>query len=204
VVPGSSLATSSSHYSAGSAVSWTLIFALLESWAVSSTSPKPHPPPQQNLGTSFSGFRSSHFAESQAASQQQQQHQKQVVIGPNDVLLAQSFLRLLSTVVSCSVAVRLAVSGNTHFRAIPTLVSLIPLGIPLELKGAIFDALAAFCEPGAGVAGVEICRSVWTLMERLEVINVRASSSRVGGVLHPVKGVEVELDEVYDSVPQSS
>jgi nuclear pore complex protein Nup205 len=77
VVPGSSLATSSSHYSAGSAVSWTLIFALLESWAVSSTSPKPHPPPQQNLGTSFSGFRSSHFAESQAASQQQQQHQKQ-------------------------------------------------------------------------------------------------------------------------------
>lgn len=196
VVPGSSLATSSSHYSAGSAVSWTLIFALLESWAVSSTSPKPHPAPQQNLGTSFSGFRSSHFAESQAASQQQQQHQKQVVIGPNDVLLAQSFLRLLSTVVSCSVAVRLAVSGNTHFRAIPTLVSLIPLGIPLELKGAIFDALAAFCEPGAGVAGVEICRSVWTLMERLEVINVRASSSRVGGVLHPVKGVEVELDEV--------
>ncbi|KAG1816317.1 nucleoporin Nup186/Nup192/Nup205 [Suillus subaureus] len=194
VVPGSSLAASSSHYSAGSAVSWTLIFALLESWAVSSSSPKPHPPPQQNLGTSFSGFRSSHFAESQAASQQQQQ--KQIVIGPNDVLLAQSFLRLLSTVVSCSVAVRLAVSGNTHFRAIPTLVSLIPLGIPLELKGAIFDALAAFCEPGAGVAGVEICRSVWTLMERLEVINVRASSSRIGGVLHPVKGVEVELDEV--------
>ncbi|KAG2143441.1 nucleoporin Nup186/Nup192/Nup205 [Suillus bovinus] len=195
VVPGSSLAASSSHYSAGSAVSWTLIFALLESWAVPSTSPKPHPPPQQNLGTSFSGFRSSNFAEFQSTSQQRQQ-QKQVVIGPNDVLLAQSFLRLLSTVVSCSVAVRLAVSGNAHFRAIPTLVSLIPLGIPLELKGAIFDALAAFCEPGAGVPGVEICRSVWTLMERLEVINVRANSSRIGGVLHPVKGVEVELDEV--------
>ncbi|KAG1728877.1 nucleoporin Nup186/Nup192/Nup205, partial [Suillus paluster] len=194
VVPGSSLAGSSSHYSAGSAVSWLIIFALLESWAASPSSPKPHPPPQQNLGGSFSGFRSSHFAESQAASQQQQQ--KQVAIGPNDVLLAQAFLRLLSTVVSCSVAVRLAISGNSHFRAIPTLVSLIPLGIPLELKGAIFDALAAFCEPGAGVAGVEICRSVWTLMERLEVINVRASSSRVGGVLHPVKGVEVELDEV--------
>jgi nuclear pore complex protein Nup205 len=30
------------------------------------------------------------------------------------------------------------------------LLSLIPLGIPLELKGAIFEALAAFCEPGAG------------------------------------------------------
>ncbi|OJA08231.1 hypothetical protein AZE42_08910 [Rhizopogon vesiculosus] len=194
VVPGSSLTASSSHYSSGSAVSWTLIFALLESWAASSASPKPHPPPQQSFGASFGGFGSSQFAQSQAASQQQQ---KQVVIGPNDVLLAQAFLRLLSTVVSCSVAVRLAISGNTHFRAIPTLVSLIPLGIPLELKGAVFDALAAFCEPGAGVAGVEVCRSVWTLMERLEVINVRASSSRIGGgILHPVKGVEVELDEV--------
>ena len=194
VIPGSSLTASSSHYSTGSAVSWTLIFGLLESWAVSSASPKPHPSPQQNLGASFGGFGSSQFSHSQAASQQQQ---KQIVIGPNDVLLAQAFLRLLSTVVSCSVAVRLAISGNTHFRAIPTLVSLIPLGIPLELKGAIFDALAAFCQPGGGIAGVEVCRSVWMLMERLEVINVRANSSRTnGGILHPVKGVEVELDEV--------
>ena len=42
----------------------------------------------------------------------------------------------------------------TH--SFPTLLSLIPLGIPLELKGAIFEALAAFCEPGAGAAGVEM------------------------------------------------
>jgi hypothetical protein len=43
-----------------------------------------------------------------------------------------------------SAAVHLAVSGNNQFLAVPTLVSLIPLGVPLELKGALFNALAAF------------------------------------------------------------
>ncbi|KAF7345118.1 hypothetical protein MVEN_01675900 [Mycena venus] len=120
-----------------------------------------------------------------------------IPIGPKEVLLAQSFLRLLSNVVSNSVAVRIAVSGHAHFRAIPTLVSLIPLGIPLELKGALFDTLAAFCQPGAGVQGVEICKAVWTLMERLEVINVRVGSSSGFSVnLPPVRGVEMELDEI--------
>jgi len=65
----------------------------------------------------------------------------------------------------------------------------------MELKGALFETLAAFCEPGAGVPGIEICKAVWTLMERLEVINVRGSSS----LLPSVKGVEVELEEVEAS-----
>ncbi|KAF9219350.1 hypothetical protein BS17DRAFT_804452 [Gyrodon lividus] len=200
VVPGSSLpaTSSSSHYNAGPTISWTMIFTLLESWATPTPNPRANQPPQQSLIASFSGFGSASQPHPQPSpSQQPPQH---IQIGPKDVLLAQSFLRLLSTVVSSSIAVRLAISSNTQFRAIPTLLSLVPLGIPLELKGAIFDALAAFCEPGAGVAGVEICKTVWTLMERLEVINVRASmSGRVGGasaVLPPVKGVEVELDEV--------
>ncbi|KAF9238369.1 nucleoporin Nup186/Nup192/Nup205 [Melanogaster broomeanus] len=194
VMPGSSLpaASSSSHYNAGPTISWTMIFALLESWAAPTPSPRLNQPPQQSLTASFSGFGSLSAPQHSPPSQQPPQH---IAIGPKDVLLAQSFLRLLSTVVSSSTAVRLAISSNTQFRAIPTLVSLVPLGIPLELKGAIFDALAAFCEPGAGVAGVEICKSVWTLMERLEVINVRRAGG-AGGVLPPVKGVEVELDEV--------
>jgi hypothetical protein len=39
--------------------------------------------------------------------------------------------------------------------------------------------------------GVDICKSVWRLMERVEVINVRAPVSGQGGagaVLPPVKG----------------
>jgi nuclear pore complex protein Nup205 len=121
-------------------------------------------------------------------------------IRPKDVLLAQAFLRLLSTVGSSSVAVRLAISPNTQFRAIPSLVSLVPLGIPLQLLGAIFDTLAAFCEPEAGVTGVDVLKSAWLLMERVEVINVRASVSarsiNRGAVLPPVKGAELELNEV--------
>ncbi|KAI6142345.1 nucleoporin Nup186/Nup192/Nup205 [Pisolithus tinctorius] len=198
VIPGSSLpaASGSAHYNAGQVVSWTMIFSLLESWATPAPSARANHPPQQSLSTTFGPFGSqSHTALQPPASQPA----PQIVIGPKEVLLAQAFLRLLSTVAFHAVSVRLAVANTAQFRAIPTLVSLIPLGIPLELKGAIFDALASFCEPGAGSAGVELCKTVWTLMERLEVINVRAGTSagRVGGVmLPPVKGVEVELDEV--------
>ena len=86
------------------------------------------------------------------------------------------------------------ICGHAHFRAIPTLLSLIPLGILLKLKGAIFDVLAAFCEPGAGAAGIEICKAVWMLMERLEVINVCMwPSTRVS--MATGKGMEVELEQ---------
>ena len=122
--------------------------------------------------------------------------------GPKTVLLARSFLRVLSTVVTHSVAVRTTICGHAHFRAIPTLLSLIPLGIPLELKGVIFEALAAFCEPGAGAAGVEICKAVlWTLMERLEVINVRMWPS-TGVSMATGKGMGVELEQI-ESVHKS-
>ncbi|OBZ74918.1 hypothetical protein A0H81_05368, partial [Grifola frondosa] len=188
VVPGSSIPSSSSpHFNTGPAVSWSSIFGLLDSWAAASTSPRANPPPQQGIQPGFP---------SQPWQGQQPVHQhppQQVQLSQQDVLLAQSFLRLLSTVVTYSVAVRVAISGHARFRAIPTLVSLIPLGMPLELKGAIFETLSAFCEPGAGAAGVEICRSVWTLMERLEVINVRITPNH-GNTLG--KGVELELEEV--------
>ncbi|KIK97850.1 hypothetical protein PAXRUDRAFT_824522 [Paxillus rubicundulus Ve08.2h10] len=199
VLPGSNLpaASSSAHYNAGPTISWTMIFALLESWSTPASTHRANQPPRQSLTASFGGFGSLASPQPHSQPPPSQQPPQHIPIGPKDVLLAQSFLRLLSTVVSSSVAVRLAISSNTQFRAVPTLVSLVTLGIPLELKGAIFDALAAFCEPGAGVVGVEICKSVWTLMERLEVINVRASvSGRAGAALPPVKGVEVELDEV--------
>ncbi|CCM02106.1 uncharacterized protein FIBRA_04183 [Fibroporia radiculosa] len=189
VVPGSSLSSSSAHLNTGAAISWGAIFGLLDSWVVAGTGSR-NPPPSQGMGQSQSGFPNSQQW------QPQQSHQPpQVAFTQQDVLLAQSFLRLLSTVVTHSVAVRVTISGHARFRAIPTLVSLVPLGIPLELKGAIFETLAAFCQAGAGVAGVDICRLVWTLMERMEVINVRVSSG-FGTPLPAVKGVEVELEEV--------
>ncbi|EGO28547.1 hypothetical protein SERLADRAFT_413403 [Serpula lacrymans var. lacrymans S7.9] len=192
VMPGSGLpsTTGASHYATSPTISWGMIFGLLESWAATSSNPRGNQN-QPLPGASFTGLDSQLLQS--PTTHQEPQH---LTIGPKDVLLAQAFLRFLSTVVSNSVAVRLAISGNAQFRSIPTLVSLIPLGIPLELKGAIFEALAAFCEPGAGLAGVEICKTVWSLMERLEVINVRAGARLGSSLLPAVKGVEVELDEV--------
>ncbi|KAF8890672.1 nucleoporin Nup186/Nup192/Nup205 [Infundibulicybe gibba] len=189
IIPGSMLPSSSSG---GPSVSWGVIFGLLDSWAASFNHPRGHPPSQPLVSSQFGA--SSLFNNPQPASRQQPQP---IPIGPKEVLLAQSFLTLLSVVVSHSVAVRITISGHSQFRAIPTLVSLIPLSIPLELKGAIFETLSAFCEPGAGAPGIEICKAVWTLMERLEVINVRIGPpAGFNAALAAVKGVEVELEEV--------
>ncbi|KAK2465538.1 hypothetical protein APHAL10511_002430 [Amanita phalloides] len=176
VIPGSMLPSSSTT---GPSVSWTVVFGIIDSWAASASAPRGQPQ-ARNLG-SLGDL---------------QRRPGQFMIGPKEVLLAQAFLRLLATVVAHSVTVRITISGHVHFRAIPTLMSLIPLSVPLELKGALFDTLAAFCEPGGGVPGVEICKAVWTLMERLEVINVRASGAGSFGALPAVKGVEVELEEI--------
>lgn len=180
---GGSESTLSTTSSSGPAVSWTAIFGLLEQWATFGNTSRPAQP-----ATGLAG--------NVGASQPPPRQQQQLVLSQQDVLLAQSFLRLLSTVVAHSVAVRVTISGHARFRAIPTMMSLIPLSIPLELKGALLDTLSSFCLPGAGISGVDICRSVWTLMERMEVINIRATSSSGGATLSSVKGIELELEEV--------
>jgi nuclear pore complex protein Nup205 len=176
IIPGSVLPTTSSS---GAVAPWATIFGVLDSWAVASSNAR-----SQQTVASQSGFMSSHQAHN---------HVQQASLTQKDVWLGQCFLRLLATVAEYSVSARLAISGHTHLRAIPTLVSLIPLGVPLELKGAVFFALAAFCEAGAGPPGVEICRAVWLLMERLEVINVRGG----GGIAK--KGVQAELELVEEA-----
>ncbi|KAI0063325.1 hypothetical protein BV25DRAFT_416650 [Artomyces pyxidatus] len=179
IVPGSTPSSSSTSFNSGTLASWNTIFGLLDSWAAASANARS----AQQVAASQAGFMSSH---------QHQHTQQHAPLTEKDVWLGQCCLRLLATVVSNSVSARLAISGHTHLRAIPTLVSLIPLGVPLELKGSVFSTLAAFCEPGAGPPGVEICRAVWMLMERLEVINVR------GGGSLAKKGVQAELELVEE------
>ena len=182
VLPDSLLTSSSST---APTVSWVSIFGTLESWAANAANPQPQA--KSHIGTSLSGPLQ-HLATSSA---------QKFMLASSDVYLARSFLRLLATVAEYSIAVRTTIASHGHFRAIPILLSLIPLSVPLELKGAIFEAVAAFCEPGAGIPGTEICKAVWTLMERLEVINVRmAGSAGINMSLAAGKGVEVELEQV--------
>ncbi|KAI0351635.1 hypothetical protein OH77DRAFT_1429461 [Trametes cingulata] len=192
VVPGTAMPSAAPmHYNTGPAVSWGSIFALLESWASAGAPPRPNVS-SQSMGPQGHGPAANQSWQGQP---QQQRPPHQVQLSQQDVLLAQAFLRLLSVVATYSITARITICGHARFRAIPTMVSLVPLGIPLELKGAIFETLSAFCAPGAGPPGVEICRSVWTLMERLEVINVRVAHG-AGSVLPVGRGVELELEEV--------
>lgn len=61
----------------------------------------------------------------------------QLPIAQIDVLLGFAFLRLLTTIASHSSQARVAIASHPSYRAIPWFVSLIPLGVPLELKGVI-------------------------------------------------------------------
>ncbi|KAI0317152.1 nucleoporin Nup186/Nup192/Nup205 [Amylostereum chailletii] len=179
LLPGSMMPSSgSAAYNNGAVASWNTVFGLLDSWATTNVNVRPPPQPSQSMG-----FMSSH----------QHPPPQPAPLSEKDVLLGQCFLRLLSTVATYSVAARLALTGHAHLRALPTLVALIPLPVPLELKGSIFTALAAICGPGAGSSGIEICRAVWTLLERMEVINVR------GGGSLAKKGVQVELELIEET-----
>ncbi|TFK47235.1 hypothetical protein OE88DRAFT_1811406 [Heliocybe sulcata] len=185
VVPGSGLPSSNGNgYSSVPMVSWNTIFGMLESWAegaaASARAQLAAPPAQPGLQPW------------QQAPPPPQVPTEKLVLSVKDVYLADAFLRLLATVVAHSPPVRAAIYTHVQFRAIPTLLSLIPLSVPLELKGAVFETLAAFCLPGAGMIGVDACKNVWLVMERQEIINVRGS--RAG--LAAVRGVEVELEEV--------
>ena len=178
VVTGGSLRPSSTN---GPSISWIAIFKLLDNWTQNATNVR-GAPQYQMLGSFSDGLNPPSRATFSADSA--------------DVICAQSFLRLLTTTIRYSVAVRTTISSHTQFRAIPTLINLITVGIPLELKGSIFDTLAAFCEPGAGIPGVDICRAVWTLMERSEVINVRSATPGGVNALASGKGVEMELEQI--------
>lgn len=188
---GAAPSTSTTPIVTGPAVSWSAMFALLESWVASGSNSRPNQPTILPLGSQFGPTHTDGWQ----SQPQPAQAPPRLALTPQDVLVAQSFLRLLSVVADNSFAARLSISGHARFRAIPTLVALVPLNIPLELKGTIFDTLAAFCTPAEGLEESEICKSIWTLMERLEVINVRGTSG-LGAAVSPVKGVEVELEEV--------
>ncbi|TCD60841.1 hypothetical protein EIP91_009419 [Steccherinum ochraceum] len=183
----------SSQAGATPAVSWTSMFSVLETWAATGSPPRTHP--SSSIGAGVPGSSLGDTWQNQPIPQHQaHQSQPRLSLSQQDVLVAQAFLHLLSTVATHSVAVRATIYGHARFRAIPTLVSLIPLSIPLELKATLFETLSSFCQPAVGDVGPTICKTVWGLMERLELINVRGGA--VGATAASVRGVEVELEEV--------
>ena len=179
VIAGNGLSQQSN--STAPTISLPFIFSTLENWTVLGTS---QAPPQQSI---------TQYGWTSHPQPIQQLPRQQLALTEKDVLLAQAFLRVLASIAFHSVPVRMAIANHTQFRAIQNLLALVPLGVPLELKGALFNAIASFCEPGGGQAGVDMCKMVWSLMERLEIINVRSGG---GTGVQMSKGVEIELEEV--------
>ena len=179
VITGNGLSQQSN--STAPTISLPFIFSTLENWTALGTS---QAPPQQSI---------TQYGWTSQPQQIQQLPRQQLALTEKDVLLAQAFLRVLASIAFHSVPVRMAIAGHSQFRAVQNLLALVPLGIPLELKGALFNAIASFCEPGGGQAGVDLCKLVWSLMERLEIINVRSGGSTG---IQMFKGVEIELEEV--------
>lgn len=179
VIAGNGLSQQSN--STAPTISLTFIFGILENWIVLSTS---QAPPQQSANQ---------YGWPSQPQPTQQPPRQQLALTEKDVLLAQAFLRVLSSIAFHSIPARMAIAAHSKFRAIQNLLALVPLGIPLELKGALFSTLASFCEPGGGQAGVDLCKSAWSLMERLEIINVKSSG---GTGVQMSKGVEIELEDV--------
>ncbi|CAG7851075.1 SubName: Full=Uncharacterized protein {ECO:0000313/EMBL:CCA72196.1} [Serendipita indica DSM 11827] len=135
-----------------------------------------------------------------------QQHRQQ---GPlpemrvEEASLLVSFLKLLRVVVHWSVPARLALADHPQYRAVPAMLQLATCRVPLELKGAIYEAVGAFCAPGGGVAGAAICRNTWLMLEQLQVLDTLNVAVGVGAT-HGIKFelLEVEVpSKVYPCTP---
>ncbi|KAF8593879.1 hypothetical protein BDV93DRAFT_193571 [Ceratobasidium sp. AG-I] len=111
-----------------------------------------------------------------------------------------AFLRVLRVVVRYSTAARAALLENGQYRAVSVMLDLVRAHVALELKGKIFDTLAAFCEVGDEVGvGQGVVKLMWVHLERYEVLPVRSvDSNAVGGMggWKNSQGVPAELDKV--------
>ncbi|KAF8525593.1 nucleoporin Nup186/Nup192/Nup205 [Hysterangium stoloniferum] len=166
----------------GNMFSWSMLFSALAWWA--ENLPNSHAQHHQHPSLNLSG------------------RWQQMTLTDPEALMLGAFLRLLRVVVKHAPAARIALYTMPDFRVVPTLLALLQHGIQLELKGVILDALAAFCEPGAGVQGVDICKNVWAALERAELINLRPGGSlATRGVENELEGVETPAQRYPATLP---
>ncbi|KAG9045001.1 hypothetical protein FS837_007191 [Tulasnella sp. UAMH 9824] len=91
-------------------------------------------------------------------------------ISPQEVDLFRSFLRLLRNVVRYSAPAREVIRDHQSFNAIQTLFEIVRHTVPLELKAALYQTLAAFAERDGKPKGAEAVRNMWSILERTEVV----------------------------------
>ncbi|KAG9095701.1 hypothetical protein FRC06_009514, partial [Ceratobasidium sp. 370] len=120
-------------------------------------------------------------------------------VDPDEIRSIMAFLRVLRVVARWSSAARAALVGNEQYRAVSVMLDLVRAHVALELKGRIFNTLAAFCETGTtgveenGAVTTEIVKLMWVHLERYEVLPVKADT---GSGWRKSRGVPAELEEI--------
>ncbi|KAG8792522.1 hypothetical protein FRC12_005892 [Ceratobasidium sp. 428] len=117
-------------------------------------------------------------------------------VDPDETRSIMAFLRVLRVVARWSSAARAALVGNEQYQAVSVMLGLVRAHVALELKGWIFDTLAAFCE--TETAGAEenggimtgIIKAMWIYLELYEVL-----PANTGSGWRKSRGVPAELDQ---------
>lgn len=116
---------------------------------------------------------------------------------PEEVVLLRAFFRLLRNVAHYSVAARGALYEHAGYSVVQRLFGLYTCPVPVDLKAAIVDALAAFAHP-SGSRASQIVRDLWNLLEATQVLGVPpVQGTRMGFGSRPAPGgVILELENV--------
>lgn len=128
-------------------------------------------------------------------------------IPPEEVLLLKSFLRVLRVITENSPLARASLYDNQRYKPVSTLFTLIVQPIPIDLKAALLEAVAAFAKvsasnEGSGMAalGTEISKRTWIILEGSQILptipqrDTRGVISR--GQANPTGGIGLELEQV--------
>ncbi|KAI8610567.1 nucleoporin Nup186/Nup192/Nup205 [Chytriomyces sp. MP71] len=87
-----------------------------------------------------------------------------------EVLLQRAFLRLLTQVVKFSDVARMSLYSSAHLQVINTLFNLLTRRISVDLKAALFSAIAAFALPVEKGSVSDIALMIWRHLEQAEIV----------------------------------
>ncbi|KAG8996360.1 hypothetical protein FRB93_000744 [Tulasnella sp. JGI-2019a] len=107
-----------------------------------------------------------------------------------EVFMLRAFLRLLRNVIRYSKPAREVIRYQQNFNALQTLFNLVIFPVPLELKAALYETLAAFCTMDGAAKGVETIRTIWHHLERSGILRQSVSSTVEGGVAEEMERSE--------------
>ncbi|KAJ3209279.1 hypothetical protein HDU67_006294 [Dinochytrium kinnereticum] len=127
-------------------------------------------------------------------------------MNPAEIALQKAFLRLLRQVVRFSSVARTSLHAYPHLQAINTLFSLLLRRVSVDLKAALFEAVAAFCIPTERNATSDIAHFVWRHLEIAEIVprpqnlvGFQYGGSSTGGQQRQVTrgdGIRYDMDQV--------